>query len=514
MSDTGIMREGSEFEFDIPYIDAVQFAQFPGTMAREALIVGQRPPPLDAPFTYCDMGCGTGGTLLMLAASFPDSQFYGVDLSPAHIEHAEAERRAAGVENLTYFCGSFAEAANTVPECEYITAHGILSWIPEEAEDELLTTVQTLLKPGGLFQLSANMEPGWGQMTALRRIMRTYMAQAKGTAEERLRDCIRRTAALVNEGESDYGKHNPVARAILKRWANVEAAYVGHEMLAGAWRLFSAGEMIRRCADFGLECCGPLESHGKRNAEKIAALGLETDDVATLEDFLSLADAESFRTMVFTKPGETGFERAEMTLRSSDVVGFPVAAKWSNMTPEPETPLAEWTAARDDRPHTLHRIFEAVTTEGVPQDDLHSVAYMVGGALTDRNATIYARPALEVDVEGCAEKPLVACHKLTELSLAKPRAYRHAGYVPSPVFGGGVPLRPAQSALLRAFLDGAEDKVARARELIAEMDPKAPAWGMDNPDRKLPDPAEEYEDFVENQLPFLLRLGVIETRSG
>jgi len=513
MSSDGIMRGGDDFEFEIPYIDAVQFEQFPGVMAREALIAGQRPPALDAPFVYCDMGCGTGATLLMLAASFPESQFYGVDLSADHIAQAEANRAAAGIENATFFCGSFERAASEgVPPCDFISAHGILSWIPGEVEAELLTAVQTLLKPGGLFQLSANLQPGWGQMSPLRQIMRHHVTHAEGDAEDRLLAAISKTAALIGDENSRFGTKNPEAKAITQNWRNREAAYVSHEMLGGAWRHFSVGEVMRLCKTFGLECCGPLASAGAHNAEKIASFGIDSDEIETLEDFMSLSGGEGFRSFIFTKP-EGEFARSELEILGDDVLGFPVFARWSVWAPEPEEPLSEWTQQFDDQPHYLARVLAEAMSEAIPGAEFAAVAQFIGAALMARNAMIYANIALEVETENCSDFSLEVAHSLTTQVLNQPRTYRYGGFVPSPVLGGGVSLSPVRAALLRAFLDNSKDKAAYALDLLAKMDAEAPPWALEDPDRALPDPAEQLDDFTRDWLPFLLRLGVIQTQS-
>ena len=513
MSDTAIMRDGDTFEFDIPYIDAVHFHQFPGVMAREAVIAGQIAPPLDQPFVYCDMGCGTGATVLMLAASYPDCQFYGVDLSADHIDQANSARQEAGIKNATFICGSFKSAQETVPPCDFISAHGILSWIPEEVEQELLTAVQTLLKPSGLYQMSANLEPGWGQMTPLRQIMRHFASDAQGSPEARLKETIRKTVSLVASEDSKYGTKNPEARGITSNWSNREAAYVGHEMLGGAWRHFCVGDVIRRCQSYGLECCGPLASAGRRAAEKLVNYGMDTADLPTKEDFMSLSAGENFRSLIFVRPTDDGFIRKDMELSGEAVVGFPVFARWSEWAPAPEDELTEWTQGLDDQPHYLGRILAEAMTGNIPEHDFGSVAQMVCGALVVRNAIIYANPAYDVEVKDCETFDFEAKHALTTQILATPRIYRYGGYVPSTVLGGGVSLNPAQAALLSAFLDNCKDKVGYARELIVTMDGKAPAWAIDDETRALPNPAEYLEEFKRDWLPFLLRLGVIQARS-
>ena len=49
-----------------------------------------------------DVGCGGGVALLTLAEAFPKSRFRGYDVSQHALERAEANRREAGAENVTF----------------------------------------------------------------------------------------------------------------------------------------------------------------------------------------------------------------------------------------------------------------------------------------------------------------------------------------------------------------------------------------------------------------------------
>ncbi len=49
-----------------------------------------------------DIGCGGGVALVEMAKAFPASEFHGYDISKHALERAEANKRAAGVENLHF----------------------------------------------------------------------------------------------------------------------------------------------------------------------------------------------------------------------------------------------------------------------------------------------------------------------------------------------------------------------------------------------------------------------------
>jgi len=49
-----------------------------------------------------DIGCGSGGTLIALAKAFPNSDFYGYEVSTLSLERARENARRAGVGNVTF----------------------------------------------------------------------------------------------------------------------------------------------------------------------------------------------------------------------------------------------------------------------------------------------------------------------------------------------------------------------------------------------------------------------------
>ena len=49
-----------------------------------------------------DFGCGTGVLLLELARRFPNSRFYGSDISQQGIAIAEQHRASSGLTNVTF----------------------------------------------------------------------------------------------------------------------------------------------------------------------------------------------------------------------------------------------------------------------------------------------------------------------------------------------------------------------------------------------------------------------------
>ena len=133
----------------------------PIDIASVALINNQPAPNISEPFVHCDLGCGNGVSSNVMAGAYPHAGFIGVDLSSSHIDNAKAQAQDLDNQNCTFVAQSFREAAENddIPQCDFITAHGVLGWVNEAGREDLRRFVEAKLKPGGLFLVSYNVLP-------------------------------------------------------------------------------------------------------------------------------------------------------------------------------------------------------------------------------------------------------------------------------------------------------------------------------------------------------------------
>jgi len=134
----------------------------PTRLRMAALIHGSAVPEMG--FRYLDAGCGQGLNALFAAAFHPESEFIGIDFHPEHVAHARALGREAGLSNVSFIEGDFmelVEVGSGLGQFDYITCHGVSTWISLPVRDALFQFVGRALKPGGLFYNSYNTFPGW-----------------------------------------------------------------------------------------------------------------------------------------------------------------------------------------------------------------------------------------------------------------------------------------------------------------------------------------------------------------
>lgn len=109
---------------------------------------------LEKGIRVCDMGCGEGVALNLMAGAFPNSRFTGIDMDPEVVRIAEKAAAAAGLANVAY-CVRDAAAPGEDGEFEnafdYITAFDA---IHDQREPlAALKSIRRMLAPGGCFSM-------------------------------------------------------------------------------------------------------------------------------------------------------------------------------------------------------------------------------------------------------------------------------------------------------------------------------------------------------------------------
>jgi SAM-dependent methyltransferase len=164
---------------DVPYPTLVQDHTHPDRMHVVASLFGMNPAPIE----HCrvlEVGCGDGNNLLAQAYCCPNSTFVGIDLAERPIRKASETAAAVGLRNTRFEVLDLTALPDNFGEFDYITAHGIYSWVPQAVRDGLLRLCRDHLAPNGVAYVSYNALPG-GHM---RRIARDLMLfHTRGVAD-------------------------------------------------------------------------------------------------------------------------------------------------------------------------------------------------------------------------------------------------------------------------------------------------------------------------------------------
>ncbi len=125
----------SGYVADMGYTHGFYRELTPTLLSFVALTRGQQGPDVTGPLAYCELGCGQGFSMNLLAAANPTSASMRPDFNPAQVAGARRLAAEAGLSNVSFFDTSFADFAEEpeLPrEFDVISLHGIYSWISEE----------------------------------------------------------------------------------------------------------------------------------------------------------------------------------------------------------------------------------------------------------------------------------------------------------------------------------------------------------------------------------------------
>lgn len=243
---------------DIEYTAGYYQEQNPLLLSFVAMVNGYEPPPLNKKFTYFELGFGRGETVNLLAAAHPQGRFYAADFNPAHVAGATALAEAAGLENLTLLENSFADlAAGAVelPQFDYITLHGIYTWVTPENRRFIVDFVARYLKPGGVVYVSYNAMPGWTTTLPLQRLLVEYGDAFPNRSDIQIGHATEFVQKMV-DAKAAYFSSGGVLQTRLDGLRKYNRSYLVHEYMHKHWHPMYHADVARDFADAKLDFIG------------------------------------------------------------------------------------------------------------------------------------------------------------------------------------------------------------------------------------------------------------------
>jgi len=206
-----------------------------------AVMAGVTPIETSEPFSYCELGCGHGLTVLTLATRYPNGTFYAVDYNPSHIAQARAIAKEIGLENIQFFEKSFQEMVeddSLLPEVDFMVFHGVYTWVNDENRANIVTLCQRHVISGGLVYNSYNAKSGWLYSEPIQKLIWGLSKEFTGSSIEKMKK-ITQTLESLQEIDSGYFKSN--SAEIKKRIDKIKTSnsnYIVHEYLHDSWKAF------------------------------------------------------------------------------------------------------------------------------------------------------------------------------------------------------------------------------------------------------------------------------------
>ena len=191
---------------------------------------------------------------------------------------------------------------------DYVIAHGVYGWIPEEADDALLQAIKASLAPGGIAYVSFNAQPG-GYFRRLLRDAGLWHARDEVGAEAKATKAQELYRFLNEQRVSDSDTYGMLLGREVPALADAQSYRLVHDDLSENWKPRWFAEFAGHAAGHGLALRGrggPLQPalgdapRGRRAARRG---NLADGDRIAFENLSDLLIGRHFRQSIVCHAG-------------------------------------------------------------------------------------------------------------------------------------------------------------------------------------------------------------------
>ncbi|MEM0929271.1 MAG: class I SAM-dependent methyltransferase [Pseudomonadota bacterium] len=456
---------------ELPYTSSYYVEHAPAHLRLVPLLRGIHGPRIKDGFRLLELGCGSGTSMVTMAAANPLSEFVGIDFAPAQIATGNRLIEKSGLTNVELVEANFLEIQHEAGEIfgqfDYVICHGVYTWVSLEIRSALVQILKGIMAPGGVVFMGYNSMPGWSGAFGLQRLISDLAKYEHGDTDIRVREAIRKVKALSDQGFQgiNFDYLPPSIRDSIDDLDSVPKAnfrYVAHEYLSQSWSPMFRGDVVRDMAEAKLSLVGSTrlldafpETLG--SDEQRALMGDLSPELGP--QLMEMITPPRFRRDVFIKG------RAPLTdrQRAKQLNETPVALVRTANEFEYEVDVHRGTA---EIPKASYEpLIDALDGKPQPLGELVELSHSLGNNLSPEElmgmliTSCQVMPAIDVDAQATATTRR-ANRAIIEFALNDPAAHQLA--LGSTVLGSGLPTETANMALY--------DIVARSKDTGEEPD--------------------------------------------
>lgn len=146
--------------------------------------------------SFLELGSSFGGNMISQALFNPESKFVGIDLSEEQVKIGNEIIEYIGLDNIKLYAKNILDIDEDFGKFDYITTHGVYSWVPDNVKDKILEIFKNNLNENGIGYVSYNTYPGWKKGSLLREMM---VYANKYYENLPLIEKVERSKAIINE---------------------------------------------------------------------------------------------------------------------------------------------------------------------------------------------------------------------------------------------------------------------------------------------------------------------------
>jgi len=468
--------------------------------------------------TACELGYGQGVSVNFHAAG-TSVKWYGNDFNPA---------QASFAQELTELCDSKAKLTDDsfeeflqrddLPQFDYISLHGIWSWVSDENRRLIVQFIKKRLSVGGVLYVSYNTQPGWAAFAPLRQLMVQHADLMSGKGHGSLAkagDAIDFVSKFLDTNPI-YARANPT---LIKRFEKVKMQprdYLTHEYFNRDWEPMYFSQIADCLEDAKLQyaCSASLSEH-------VDALNLTAEQQKFLQEVPDRMFKETIRDFMVGQQFRRDFWvkglRSIGTIEASNLIR---AQRLILIAPKPEGvfkitgALGEAEGAdaiyspifdlmSDYKSRTFGEIESEVAKDGINFGKLMQAVMIIASAG-------YMHVAHEEE-EVAKQEPKT--QKLNRHILEKSRLQEHINYLVSPLTGGGIKAPRFTQLFLLAKSEGmnsAEEIAQFVWAILSQQNQKMTRDGkaLESKEENIVELNKSTKDFLDNQLPIFRALKI------
>ncbi len=485
---------------DVEYITGFYRQQSPPLLELAALLGGvdSRMPAGTEQAHYLELGCGRGLNAVMIAAANPAWRVTAVDYNPAHIASGMALAHEAALDNITFIEADFAAPTlHNMPQADFVSLHGVWSWISLEARTAIVRLLAAVVAPGGLVHISYNSLPAWQGALGLQRLVFEAGNRSSGRSDRQVRAGIA-FAHEMHQAEALHLRINPLAAELLARFEENSVGYLAHEYMNTHWSACFHIDVAAAMAEAKLDWAGSanlLETFPELMLTPEQRVLLDRqDDPAMRETVKDFCLSRQLRHDVFVR----GARRLNNAQRDAALGGLVLALRvpaaefsYKMILPAGSAEMGatyhDHVATLQTGPASIASLVAAVSGEG-------NLAELAGMMVGSNQAIVMPHPAVE-QAPGADRLNRVLGRKIT--SVAGPEV---AGVLAATRLATGFPATRFMRFVCARVLDGddAGDVDSWVRQLCHDV-----------PEEKHGTLREALRDAAEVRLPLMRSLGLV-----
>ena len=214
---------------DVPYPGSPYPQSHPQHLATCAALFGMEPVDIHQA-RILELGGADSSNLIPMATQLPEATFVGVERAARQIESGQQLVKELKLKNITLHRKDILEVDPKLGTFDYIIAHGVYSWVPNDVREKILSVCKKNLTPNGVAYVSYNTYPGWRMRGMLRDMMMYHTAQfSEPQAKvQQARALIQFLAESVPTENNPYGLWLKQELELMRQWHD---NYFFHESL-------------------------------------------------------------------------------------------------------------------------------------------------------------------------------------------------------------------------------------------------------------------------------------------